>query len=302
MKYQARFLCFMLLATAMCANVQAQLIYSIDSTSIVIGDQATLTIGNTDVYPGADQLSQDGIVVLGQWFDTLDAEGGHEVVQRSRLTCFDAGEHCLKLGEDDSLIITVRDVANVDTTSLEIKDIAGTMSEPYTFCEIFRWVLLGLLIAALIAAAIYVIRRYRAHEPILQLPKAPPIPPHEQALKALNNLRISQLWQQGKVKEYHTQLTDIVRNYIESAFGVRATDMTSNETLEAFAGTAAYTAENKALLQSILATADMVKFAKSEPLPYEHDRSMSNAVAFVEQTKPVEPTATEEPNLKEDKQ
>ena len=46
------------------------------------------------------------------------------------------------------------------------------------------------------------------------------------------------------------------------------------------------------MLRQILTTADMVKFAKSEPLPYEHDRSMSNAVAFVQQTVP-QPVADE---------
>ncbi|MBR1793391.1 MAG: hypothetical protein IJ764_07115 [Bacteroidales bacterium] len=284
MKILTRNLALLLLLVFFASRIQAQMRYEIDSTSIAIGDQTTLTIGHTDVYPAAEQLSQNGLVVIRQWFDTTEYEGGRGIVQRTVLTCFDAGEHWLRLGENDSISLIVRDVPNVDTASLEIKDINGTLTEPYTFWEIFRWILLALGVALLIAAIIYAIRRYKEHKPLLQLPKAPPTPPHEIALKELNELRVKQLWQQGKLKEYHTQLTDTLRNYIEASFGIRATDMTTDETLEAFSHTAVYTPENETLLQSILTTADMVKFAKSEPLPYEHDRSMSNAVAFVEQT------------------
>ena len=38
------------------------------------------------------------------------------------------------------------------------------------------------------------------------------------------------------------------------------------------------------MLGQILQTADMVKFAKSEPAPYQHDLAMKQAVDFVSQT------------------
>ena len=114
--------------------------------------------------------------------------------------------------------------------------------------------------------------------------------PDERALDNLEALRQKQLWQSGRVKEYHTELTDTVRTFIEEATGIRATDMTSDETIEEMEN-GKWTVDNS-LLRDIFTTADLVKFAKSEPLPHEHDRSMSEATEFVkslwEQVKPKE--------------
>ena len=75
--------------------------------------------------------------------------------------------------------------------------------------------------------------------------------------------------------------------------------MTTDQTLDAFHGSEAYTVEAESMLQQMLQTADMVKFAKSQPLPYQHDLSMTQAVDFVKLTAPKreEPTVeTEQPN------
>ena len=88
------------------------------------------------------------------------------------------------------------------------------------------------------------------------------------------------------VKEYHTRLTDIVRNYLEETYGIQSTEMTSDQTLEAFQGTAVCTEQTSSMLSQMLQTADMVKFAKSQPLPYQHDLSMKQAVEFVKLTAP----------------
>ena len=119
--------------------------------------------------------------------------------------------------------------------------------------------------------------------------------PEERALQALEELRNSHLWQNGKVKEYHTELTDIVRRFIEEATGIRATEMTSDETVEAVGG---LWPVGGGQLKSIFTTADLVKFAKSEPLPHEHEASMTLSVQFVkdfwQQVKPAEEPAGEE--------
>lgn len=286
MKQSTRILLLLVLSLLSVPLVRAQMAYTIDTTTFLIGDQVVLTIDLADQMPSADMLAQDGIVVAGQRFDTIDVDGGKQVVQRTLLTCFDPGEHWLHLGENDSLMLTVLDVEGVDTSSLDIKDIAPYMKEGYTFWEIFRWILLALLVAALVVGVVYVVRRVRNHQPILPVPVAPEVPADQVALQELEALRRRQLWQQGKLKEYYTELTDAVRRYLEKGHGIFSTDMTTDETLDAFHRSALYTAEREVMLRQILTTADMVKFAKSEPLPYEHDRSMGNAVTFVQQTAP----------------
>lgn len=256
----------------------------IDTTHIMIGDQLTLTSYGPQ-FPTMESLAQGDIQPVRQWFDTVaDAQGKNTVCQKTLLTIFEEGEHWLKLGDHDSVLITVDDVPNVDTASLEIRDIAPVMKEPYTFWELFRWVLVALGVVAVVWAIVYVAKKISKKEPIIVLPKAPPTPPDQQALADLESLRQRQLWQQGKVKEYHTDLTDILRQYLFKTFGINSIEMTTDQTLAAFDNCHSCNADSRTLLRSILQTADMVKFAKSTPQPYEHDRSMDNARQFVTTT------------------
>lgn len=253
--------------------------YRLDSTTFLIGDQTVLTIEPTDIYPTMEELSSNDIVAVRQWTDSASGKFC------TALTCFEEGEHWLHVG-DDSVLLTVRDVPNVDTTNANIRDIADIMRQPYTFGEIAKvaGIILGIL--ALLAAIVYVIIRIKSHKPIIELPQTPPLPPHTHALNSLEELRQRQLWQQGKVKEYHTELTDIVRNYLEEAYGIQSTEMTTDQTIDAFRGCQAHTADTESLLMLMLQTADMVKFAKSEPLPYQHDLSLTQAVKFIQSTIP----------------
>ncbi|MBR1517719.1 MAG: hypothetical protein IJ620_06225 [Bacteroidales bacterium] len=285
------------------AVLHAQQPYHLDTNVITIGEQAVLTIEDPQHFVEMQQLSQNGVIVAGQTIDSLPTDEGYRIVQRNRITSFEAGDRWLKLSEEDSLMLRVLDVEGVDTSSLDIKDIAPIAKEPYTFWEIFRWILLGLIVAGIVVGIVYVIRRRRSHESILPKALKPSIPADAQALQELDALRQQQLWQQGKAKEYHTRLTDIVRGYMEEMFGIRATEMTTDETLDAFMQTTAHSEQTEVMLRQMLTTADMVKFAKSEPMPYEHDRSMTNAVAFVMNTRPrpVE-DAEKEKETKEEKQ
>lgn len=237
--------------------------------TIALGDQTVLTMS-----AGVGLGPSDGIVPLGQRWDSVD--GTMQVL----VTSFEPGEHWLHVG-DDSLLLVVTDV-DVDTTSAEIRDLAPLEKVPYTFWEVFRWVLLAWAVAAVGIVVWWLVDRKKRHGSIIV--HREPVDtrnPYERASEALETLRERRLWQAGKVKEYHTELTDIVRRFIEEATGIRATEMTSDETLEAV-DSGKWKVES-GLLRSLFATADMVKFAKSEPLPHEHEASLSAAVEFVGQ-------------------
>lgn len=268
------------------SHAQGQAVARLSEDTILLGDQTTLSIQRAHTYPSTDQLSQNGIVALGQEFDTA------KHLQLTTLTSFEPGVHFVRLSPDDSLQLTVLDV-DVDTTTTEIRDIAPIEKVPYTFWEIFRWVLLALVVIALAVAGWWFWMKWKSGKVSDWFANVPvdTRTPEERALDRLEELRQSQMWQSGKTKEYHTELTDAVRTFIEEATGIRATEMTSDETVEEI--------ENlklkieTSLLKEIFTTADLVKFAKSEPLPHEHDRSMSEAVQFVkelwQQVKPADP-------------
>ena len=252
--------------------------------TITLGDQVDLVLTaqrGPQAWPSVQQLSQNDILALDQRVDTLE-NGSFEL--HTTLTSFEEGEHLLGLPNGDSLLIVVNDVEGVDTTSVEIKDLAGLMRVPPTWREIWPKLLISLAVLLLIGAAVYVIIRLKKHQPIIALPQAPPEPDDQKALRELETLRTQEKWQHGRVKEYHTELTDIVRQYMEASLGIQSTEMTSDQTLEAYQESACYNQADSDRLRQMLRTADMVKFAKSEPQPYEHDQSMQNAKEFVHST------------------
>ena len=124
-------------------------------------------------------------------------------------------------------------------------------------------------------------------------PEKPKLPPYEQAIKELDEIKQLKLWQQGKEKEYFTSITDTLRRYLVDRFGVNAMEKTSAEILDRVKSVDEIVpAYDK--LEQVLKLADYVKFAKFRPLPDENDLSLMNAYFFVNQTKPVVPSSEAE--------
>lgn len=251
--------------------VEAQVHAELENDTIVLGDQTLLTLSQAAEYPSAEQLSGNGVLALSQEYDTAGA------AMHTLITSFEPGEHWIHVGSDDSVLLVVNDV-EVDTANAEIRDIAPLEKVPYTFWEIFRWVLLVLVAVALSFATWWLLKHRKRVEQVLGLAEAPDTRnPYERATDNLAALRECKLWQNGKVKEYYTELTDIVRVFIEECTGERATEMTSDETIGAMNGQADTTT-----LRELFQLADLVKFAKREPLPHEHEGAMAKAEAFVD--------------------
>ena len=95
---------------------------------------------------------------------------------------------------------------------------------------------------------------------------------------------MQKLWQAGRVKEYHTQLTEILRTYIEDRFKRNALESTSSEIIDDLTGHPEITKEVLEKLRQLLVLADLVKFAKAMPLPAEHESCLDNGVEFVKAT------------------
>jgi len=267
MKY-ATILLPILAATLTAGTAAAQSPCRLAPDTIALGDQTLLS------GPFSQIAGQDIVVVR-----IVDDSATH--TRTAVLTCFEPGEHFVQVGDADSLPLMVTDVA-VDTASTELRDIAPIQRVPYTFWEVFRWVLLALAVAAAVWCAPRLVAWWRRRHPAAGGTAAPADnrPPDVRALEALEALRRRQLWQAGLVKEYHTDLTDIVRRFIEESSGIRATELTSAETLDLLE--ASPWQVDYAPLRYIFNTADLVKFAKSQPLAHEHERSLREATAFVQ--------------------
>jgi len=162
-------------------------------------------------------------------------------------------------------------------------------------CSLFLWGLLAILI---IATAIYLYYRIKNKKPIIPIPEKPQDPPYVIALRELNLLKDKKLWQKQQYKQYYSELTDILRIYLEKQFQIPAMESLSYEIIQ-YLKEKMFNEDLIKNMQALLTTADFVKFAKATPLPDENDWHWKNAIAFVEQTKPIN---LEEKETKGDKE
>ena len=152
--------------------------FALDSNNIMLGDQTVLKIERTNTYPTLDDLTNSSIIALRQWVDTLDG------TLFTALTSFEPGEHWYHIG-DDSVLMTVNDVPNVDTTSVNIRDINNIMRQPYTFGEIMHVLVYFWAFWIIVAAAVFAFCYFKRNKPLISTPQAPKLPADEQALKDL---------------------------------------------------------------------------------------------------------------------
>jgi hypothetical protein len=184
----------------------------------------------------------------------------------------------------------------IDTTKgpVDIKTVYGA---PVTLKEVMPYILGVILIAALIFFIFYYIRWKKKNKPLFVKPEKPAEPAHIVALRELDRIKAQKLWQQEKIKQYYSEISDTIRTYIVNRFEIPAMEQTSGETINAFKPRRDLVDE-KTLdqLQHILSLADLVKFAKYSPLPDDNNLTLMNAYFFVNQTKKEEIKAPEKPN------
>jgi hypothetical protein len=227
--------------------------------------------------PSSKQIDQRTLQT--QDFIVTSFDSGMHIVPSIPVQYQHAGDTTKYMVETSPIPITVGTVA-VDT-SQDIKDVKPPLSVPITFADVLPYLLVFVGIAGVIWLVRYIVKKRKRGEPLI--PEAPARPANEVALEALRSLESEKLWQRGKVKEYHSLLTDIVRLYIERRFNILAMESTSDEILNAF-GNEIISKESKSDLREMLLLADLVKFAKFQTVAEENERSLAIGYDFVEKT------------------
>jgi hypothetical protein len=185
--------------------------------------------------------------------------------------------------ETQPLLLEVQNIA-VDTAEVSIKDIKAPFDEPFDWKELLPYAYWGLAILAAIALIVFITIKLSKKKPVIIQPPKPKTPPHITALANLENIRNSKLWQEGKYKEYHTLISDVLRTYIEGRYGVAAMELTSDEIFKIM-NSQVIDNESKDKLKQVLTLADYVKFAKVVPIDMENEMALNNAFDFVNGTK-----------------
>ncbi len=272
-----------------------------DSNNILIGDWLALHIevehpaSTTIVFPQlpdsiegfemvrrvpVSKKSDEHGVLESAIFIVTAFDSGMHVIPPLPVQYTSAGDSTTHSLETLPIPVYVRGIV-IDTTQ-EIKDVKPPLSLPLTLADFVPYLIGFAAAGGLVWLFIYVRGKRKKGESILS--EAPARPADELALEALRALESERLWQRGKIKEYHSLLTDILRLYIERWFRVAALELTSDEILSATVIRLLINNAREAL-KEILTRADLVKFAKYQPLPEEHETSLRLAIGFVESTR-----------------
>ncbi|WP_461629890.1 hypothetical protein [Labilibaculum euxinus] len=288
-------------------NYSAQL----DTNVIVIGDQINLLLSIEQPkslrveFPVFMDSIGSGVEIIKQSpQDTIPLENGNIKVNKNFLiTSFDDGVHKMNPFEfkihDENLMNIIR----TDTMLLGVKtfdidtskanfDIVMPIHTPIAFAEIAPWVFGGLIVAALIVLLILYLRKRKKNQPLFVKAK-PAEPAHIIALRKLDEIKKQKLWETGKVKQFHSDLTDTIRYYLDERFQLSTQESTTDEILKAV-NTVEVNSDWHAKLKDILERADLAKFAKFTPLQDENELSLKFAYKIIETTIVEEAPAKEE--------
>lgn len=268
----------------------------VETSSIRIGEQFQFKIS----VNGTENVILPKMVLKGlEIIDSAKVDTiNNMLIQKYILTGFDSGAFYIPQQQvfvrnqayfTDSLLINVATV-EIDTIKIKKYPIKSIKSEPYVFDDFKMYIYLLLAALAIIGFWIYyfVIRKRKVQE---EKPLYKMLPPFEEAIYKLNELDSKLLWQNNHVKEYYSELTEIVRNYIERELQVPALEKTTDEIIEMLrdfqnANTINTSKETIKKLKELLQEADLVKFAKSKPMSIEIEEDRKDAQEIISNLKP----------------
>lgn len=303
-----RFAVFICMLMPFFLSAQVTVRAKIDSSAILIGEQTRIHIelsqqkGKVVQMPVFDKMIMPGIELLStQKPDTTELDNNRIRIDMSYLvTSFDSGLYYIPpfkyaLGKDtfstNGLGLKVLTLP-VDTVKKQFYPIKSVLRPEFVLGDYYFLIMSVLLILFAIVWGIYAYLRRKNNRPLF-VRKEPDLPPHIKAVTELEHIKQEKLWQQGREKDYHTRLTDVLRVYLHDRFGLNALEMTTGEILSVLHSIPE--AQTVYLqLKQVMELSDFVKFAKFQPVPEENERSMMNALLFINTTKLEEVVSEEE--------
>lgn len=288
---------------------------ALDSTYVIIGMPTTIhleaTVSQDQEIKFPDLLRNGGVVAYDDSLrfllefgdelpkvDTIDNGNGIKTLKEDiNVFAFDSatlyippfdfvyGSDTLSTNSLALKVIIPFDSIEVDPS--KFADIKTVIDPVFVFMDYIWWFISPLLIILALVGIYFGYKYYKkvkSNQPeVVKVEKK--LPAHVIAMTALQALSEKKLWQSGHDKQYQTELTDILRQYIEDRFYVNAMEKTSDEIIDNLYELAEQQKSSLSNLKQILQLADLVKFAKYKPLPDENQLSFMNAKMFVEQTK-----------------
>ena len=293
----------LLMVSVLPIKAQVEVKTQIDSTEILIGQQAHITLDVT--------LKSGMKLVLPEFKPQQEITPGVEVVEQNVADTSSVGDDKLKITRvytltsfDENIYYIPAMNVKVDGKDYKSKELAlkvltvevdtlhpekffppkDVQNNPFKWEDWSTIFWMGLLLTALVILVYYLYTRYKENKPIIAKVKfVKRLLPHQKAMNEIERIKANNLVSSDNQKEYYTQLTDTLRKYIEERFGFNAMEMTSSEIISSLKSHG----DNEMIseLNQLFETADLVKFAKYSTLINENDNNLVNAIQYINSTK-----------------
>lgn len=277
----------------LCYNFVSAQNISIEKDTILIGEQIEISIScnlnKLTYWPDIEDITSEEIEIIKlSQIDTSNLN----VTQKALITVWNSDQYIIPAftfsenNVSDLITLYVQDIDIKDTDTI-LKDIKGPLDDTFkktiknTKNQIIKWIIFAIIfiIMTYILYMVFLKRRLVRESEIH-------IPAEVIAFNRLSELEQKKLWETGKINEYHTELSEIIRRYLEGRFKFIALELTTDEILTELKSVINNDLFKK--LQKILERADLAKFAKNQPTDLQNLESMSLAKEIISSTKKTE--------------
>lgn len=269
----------------------------LDSTTIRIGSQAHLTLTvtapehTTIAFPDFQPQKEitPGLEVVETRTDTIDATHIRHTIT---LTAWQQNHYNVpaltiraghKTLQSRAIPLDVTTIA-VDTTATAQPRPPHTVApNPFAWSDWASPFWFTLTAALLLALVYYFSLRLKQNKPI-----APRIRfirrllPHQRALQQIERLKSQPHDTEDLQRQYYTELTDTLRQYLEERFAINAREMTTPQIISRLQE---QDPERTAELREVFETADLVKFARYAAQQGADDLYLQRVATFIDDTK-----------------
>jgi hypothetical protein len=293
----------------------SQVSSSIDSTAIKIGAELFYKIqvkaDTTAAFVFSEGQTFQPLEMINSYpIDTTKKEGYYQLTKTYGLTQFDSGTYTIpkqKITIDDNVFFTdslqvLVNPVKVDTTKQKLFDIKPLTQVKKSASSFWGGVVVFLIVLFLLGGVLYwFIWRIK---PLSEAEKIAALPPYERAKLALEKLDEERYFKNEEVKTYYSDLTLILRQYLDEKVYEQSLESTTDElvfrlkTLEA-ANQITLSKDTIRNIETILKRADLVKFAKSKPDFHLAKLDKSTIELEIDHVKEGLPEPTEEELLKD---
>jgi hypothetical protein len=272
--------------------------HTVDRESIMVGDPVELVV--TAYYPTNGTLvlpelgrEKDIVLLKRDWENIPREDGLAQSESRYSITSFRLGEHLVSTGMISCAVgeqtyrtnfpaVTLSVLTSLDkAASSAIADIKPIHKLPGRVPP-WLWMSLATTLAAFLVGLVSS-KLWKNRERII--PSAPPVPPHVIAFQALEALKNKGLLEKDECNPFYTELSLILRTYLEGRFNLNAPDETTEEIVEEMSRSPELNGAQRNILQDFMRQADEVKFAKGHPDRNSMESAFGTTKQFVTETK-----------------